>query len=107
MIEEAGFIIADMLFYPDELVRYVVPIILAKHLGVFGVERLGHIQAVEPHLIRINFLMPKSAFASPWMVLKLRAEQVGGLFVFCLARDAIKHQYSGTHADLIKIVVRD
>ncbi|MNI67408.1 hypothetical protein D3C73_1230380 [compost metagenome] len=66
MIQEAGSLILHILAHQPLLVQHR----LAQHrlpvgIRVFQREYPGHIQAVEPHLVRIFVLMPISALGRP------------------------------------------
>src|SRR2546421_8748140 len=61
VIEKTSFRIARVRFHPDELPCDVIEgRVVVKGSSVLRVERLAHVQAVEPHLVRINLLMPEA-----------------------------------------------
>ena len=67
----------------DELVCYMVPclsLILPgeESVDIFRAERLCHEQSVEPHLMRIDLLMPISTLACARMGCKLLPQSVSG-----------------------------
>jgi hypothetical protein len=66
-------------------------VFLEQH-GVFGVEGLSHVQAIEPHLPWINLFVPKAAITGARMMLQLAAQQVGGFFIFGFFCNAITKQ---------------
>jgi hypothetical protein len=81
--------------------------VFMKDGGVFGVKRLGHVQAIEPHLRRIDLLVPKAAFRGARVRPELRAQQTGRLPVFVLFRILIKKQEHSAQLDIIQIVLID
>ena len=44
--------------------------------GVFGIERLGHVKAVQPHLIGVYGLVPETSFRGAGLALKLAVEGI-------------------------------
>ena len=45
---------------------------------IVGIEGLGHVEAVEPHLMGVGLLVPEAAFGGAGMVLQLVAEGLHG-----------------------------
>src|SRR6266498_3931350 len=65
VIEQTRLRIARVTLDQNELFGDVVKIaVFMKHRGVLGIEGLSHIETVQPHLRRIYFLMPETAFRS-------------------------------------------
>lgn len=67
--------------HDDELIHDVVNSLLVlapgevPH-GILGVERLGHVQPVEPHLVRVDLLVPESPVGVAGLRLQLGVERV-------------------------------
>src|SRR2546423_14497532 len=60
VIQQTGSGVARVRLHPGELLRDVVESsVVMKDSCVLCIERLAHIEAVEPHLKWINFLMPE------------------------------------------------
>ena len=93
-----------MLFHPDELVGNVIPVVLAKDLGKLCIKRLGHVQAVEPHLRGVNFLVPEAALGSARLSLQLLAQGGGGLPVFLLPRHLIESEQVSSGQEVVEVV---
>jgi hypothetical protein len=62
VMEHTGFSVASAPFHPGKLIGNIVPVVFIPDKGILGIERLSHIQAIEPHLPRIDLFMPESAF---------------------------------------------
>ena len=64
MPEEAGGRVVAVAVHEDDLLRDVVAERgLGEEPGILREERRGHVETVEPHLMRITFLVPESALA--------------------------------------------
>src|SRR2546430_12905713 len=106
VIEQTGFRIARARLHPNELLRDIVEgCVLVKGRGVLGVERLAHVQAIEPHLVRINLLVPKATLMRARLRLQLFAQQIGSLLVFLLFSYPIERQQKFSFVDIIEVVV--
>ena len=73
--------------------------------SVAGIERLAHVQAVEPHLPGIHLLVPEASVRCARLLLQLPEQRVHGQAVFLVAGlfPEIKQQTTG--ADMIQIEV--
>ena len=61
VIKQTGFRISDMTLHQNKLSGNIIEVrVFMETLRIFGIERLGHVQAIQPHLIRINFLVPET-----------------------------------------------
>src|SRR5688500_3676968 len=83
MVQETCFGITRVLFHPYKLVANVTEVaFFMKYPGILSIERLTHIQAVKPHLVRIDLLVPEPTFISPGMAFQLASQQVYRFLVF-------------------------
>ena len=73
--------------------------------GILGIERLGHVESVEPHLVRIGQLVPKSPVVVAGMLLQLTEKRVENLGVTCLARTLGQDEKGSAGADMVEIVL--
>ena len=76
-----------------------------KCRGVLGVKRFAHVEAVEPHLRRVDLLVPEAAFGSARMCLQLFAEEGGGFPVFFLAGGFVKEEEIAAGKNVIDVVL--
>src|SRR5581483_8023148 len=89
VIEQTGFRVARMRFPPDELPSDIVErTIFVKGRGVLGIKRLTHVQAVQPHLIGIDFLMPETALVCAGVSSQVLSQLIGSFFVFFFFSDS-------------------
>src|SRR6185437_4033545 len=106
MIKETGGFVAGMLFDRYELFCDIVEdAILMEEPGIFGKEGLGHIEPVEPYLLRIFLFVPEAAFASARLFAQLTSQCRGGLVIVLLPRDLIEHQQDATAEHVIEVIV--
>src|SRR5437773_4730119 len=95
-----------MQVHQRKLLRDVVEIcILMQSLRILRVERLGHVQAVKPHLIGIDLLVPEPAVGSTWLGLQLSAQKRGRLEVLFFFRDLIEQQQNSAVEYVVEVVV--
>src|SRR5688572_12050610 len=104
VIKQPGLFIASVLFHPNKLVRNVVPIVFAENLRVLRIERLAHIEPVEPHLPRVYLLVPKAAFLGSRVRPELRAEKLNDLSILLVSRYAIHRHHRRAGRDVIDVV---
>ena len=110
--EEAGFGIAHVLVHEEELFGDVVE---ARWRSVdieFGgplesgeigcAERLGHVGAVEPHLIGVGLLVPVAAAGGARLEGELVFEEFGGLGVLVLLGDAVEQEGGAAHFNVVE-----
>ena len=45
-------------------------------IGIFSIEGRAHIDSIQPYLIGINLLMPKTAIGIAWMAFELAIQQI-------------------------------
>jgi hypothetical protein len=77
----------------------------SETMGVPGVERRGHINAVKPHLVRIDLFVPKAPLTRPGLRLELSHQQAHGLPISLVARLLIQSEKEFASVDLIKVEV--
>ena len=74
--------------------------------GVRGAEGLGHVGAVEPHLVGVDLLVPVAAAGGAGLQGELVVEELGGLGVLFLLGDAVDEQDGAAHLDVVEGVAR-
>ena len=77
-----------------------------------GVEGLGHVQAIQPHLLRIDFFVPEASFRSAGLLPDLQVERIHHLAVLLPAGQFIQAEEGAARADMVHgigaaLVVRD
>src|SRR5437660_3842099 len=93
VIEQARISIARMQVHQRKLFRDVVEIcILMQSLRILRVERLGHVQAIKPHLIGIDLLVPEATVGGTRLRLQLGAPELRRTEVLFLGCDTIEQQ---------------
>lgn len=68
------------------LCRQIRPLHLAEGHGKFRQKRAGHVNAVQPHLLRVELFVPEAALRRRRLTLDLLDEAAAGLFILRLAR---------------------
>jgi hypothetical protein len=63
-----------------------------KSGGVLGVERFAHVETVEPHLRRIDLLVPEAAFGSARVRLQLFAQLRAAALRYFSCRVFVKNE---------------
>ena len=102
---EAGGTIRIMRCRKNKLFRDVVKgCRILCHRGVQGIEWLSHIQTIQPHLVRVDPLVPESAFARPWLLSQLAAKRIGSSTIFLFARQRINPEQSFARCDVIQLI---
>src|SRR5947209_1450527 len=106
VIEQSCLRVSCMTFHQYELVRNVVEVrVFMKRRGVLCIERLSHVEAVEPHLRRINLLMPEAAFRSARVSLQLLAQSISSFLVLLLFSHLVKQKQDSTVKYIVQVVV--
>ena len=105
MAVEAGLFVIRMLVGQAQLPYGVVDALraLARRQRVFEVKGRRHVQPVEPHLLRIAFLMPETAIRRARLLTELPAQRIGGGAIPRIARLLIEEQELFAVADIIQI----
>src|ERR1051326_4901562 len=104
--EQPRLRVARVLFYQDELPRDVVEVrVFVERRGVLRVERLGHVEAVEPHLRWINLLVPEASLVRARLRPQLFAQKRGGTPVLLLTRDVVESEQKSARHDVVEAVV--
>ena len=82
VIKQARFGIDEVFFDQGELPGNIIKVFrLLIENFVFSVKRRGHVQTVEPHLVRVSLLVPKAVLLCAGLAGELSAERVGGFTV--------------------------
>ena len=72
--------------------------------SVLGAERLGHVEAVKPHLIGIALLVPVTAGDVAWLLSKLIVKKFSGGEIALVARDAIQQEKLAAEKNVIELM---
>jgi hypothetical protein len=87
VIEEAGLRVAEVLFGEQDLFGHVVEEgRLAEGGAVLGEKRGSHVDTIEPHLVRVDVLVPKAALFGAGMTAHLAAQKFESFLVTLLVR---------------------
>ena len=83
-----------------------IPLLFRRKLSsVFRIERLGHIETVQPYLVRINLLVPECPFGSTRMGVELFADFPQHAAVFLISRIVIQSVIDTCRTYMVHIVV--
>src|SRR6185503_2295005 len=108
VIEQPGLIVARMKLHQDELLRDVVKRSgLVESGGPLRVERFAHEETVEPHLRRIDLLVPEASSRRARVSLQLLAQERRGFAVLLLLRFLVKQQQNAAGKNMIDVVLVD
>ena len=97
--------------HDDELIHDVVDSLLVlapgevPH-GILGVERLGHVQPVEPHLVRVDLLVPESPVGVAGLRLQLGVERVERHLIAHVSRAVVQFEKGASGTDVVEVVFR-
>ena len=106
VVEQAGLRIARVLLHEHELLRDVGEFFGMMGDGsVFGAEGLGHVEAVEPHLVGIALLVPVAAFGVARLLRELIVEEGGGGEVALVLRDAVEEEKLAAEEDVVELML--
>ena len=97
--------------HDDELVHDVVDSFLVPGpgevpRGILGVERLGHVQSVEPHLVRVDLLVPEAPVGVAGLLLQLGVERVERHLIAHVARAVVQFEKGAPGTDVVEVVFR-
>jgi hypothetical protein len=73
--------------------------------GVLGVERAGHEEAVEPHLVRVNLLVPEAAAGGARLLAELVAQGLQGNAVAVGGRLLVEREEDFAGRDRVEGVI--
>ena len=105
MSEQAGVRIAHVLVHEEELAGDVVEVGgLLEGGGVLGPKGLGHVGAVEPHLVGVDLLVPVAAAGGAGLKGELVVEELGGAGVLGVLGDAVEEEDGAAHLDVVQRV---
>ena len=107
MVVQSRFLVVRIFVHQTELRRYILNALVHIVLhGVADIERLCHIQPVQPHLMRVDFLVPETAFLRPRMLRQLHKQTVIGQFPALVRLDVVQHiqERTAVHAVYIEIM---
>ena len=77
----------------------------SNDLRVLREERRAHVQAVEPHLIRVPLLVPEAAFLGARMLAHLLAQELDGLAVLFVLRLRVEQEQRLAGVDAVDVVL--
>src|SRR5690349_11581934 len=106
VIIETGLWVAQVSRNEEELAHHIVHrcgISMARR--VFRIERLGHVQSIEPHLLWIDLLVPETTLGSSWLRGELLAQRVRCAHVARVVRAIEEREEYATFVDLVEIVL--
>ena len=88
-------------------IGYVLCAVFFRNIahGVLCVEGLGHVEAVEPHLAGIDFLVPESTLGRARLLFQLLVQAVHGAAVFRFAGDVVEREQGVSGADVVKGII--
>ena len=86
-----------------DLRKGVGKIALAEFALEQSIERLGHIQTVQPDLVGIDRLMPEVALKRTGLLPELLTQRIGGLFVLFLTGFPVEREKNAALVDVVKI----
>ena len=105
MIEEAGLWIARVLLHEDELMGDVAEVLrVMGDGGILGAKGLGHVEAIEPHLVGIALLVPEAAGGISRLLRELIVEKGGGGQIALVARDAVEEEKLAAEKDVVELM---
>jgi hypothetical protein len=106
MIEKTGLFISGMTIDVHKLVDDVIKRVgLVKHPRKHRIERFTHEQTVKPHLIRIDLLVPESAFPGARMMTQLESERLSCGAETLLTRRLVQCQERSSGCNLVYVVL--
>ena len=112
MTEKSCRRIVCVLCTSRELVCYVckqrVPLLFRSiSLGVFGIERKSHVEAVKPYLVWINLLMPELSRLCTRMRIKLLTNLSGytAITLVLIAIHVVKIEIDSCRTDMVYIII--
>ena len=106
VIEQTGLWVSGVPLNSDDLMSHIVePCRLVESRGELGIERGGHIDTVQPHLVGIDLLVPEAPFLSAWMGPQLLPQQRSSLFVALVTGGFVQEEQQLALVDLVKIVL--
>ena len=106
MVVQAGLFVPHVLF---DVHKLLVAVNTALHLVVAGlvlhVEGLGHVGAVQPHLPRVDVLVPEVALFGAGLGGQLAADGLDGLAVLFIPKDIVQGEQVLALIHVIQIVL--
>ena len=107
MIVETGFRVPHPDLNIGDLTTDILTVLLCvEALFVLHIERKGHIDAVEPDLVRVDQLMPEVPLRGPWHGAELRAYELEGLPVLLFSGEVIQRNKILGRVHIIERVLR-
>ena len=95
-----------MPFHQNKLPGYIIKVgVFMKCCGILGIERLSHVETIEPHLMRIDLFVPEPTVRRSRMRLQLLTKQCGSFPVFFLTCHFVKQQQAATGIDVVEVVL--
>ena len=102
---EAGGVVVGVAGHYDELAYHVGGHVLAVATAIFGHERRAHVEPVEPHLVRVDLLVPESALARARMGAHLCPQQVGGLAEALFVGLVVEVEQELARVDVVDVIL--
>ncbi len=106
VIEQTCFFVACVLLDQHDLIDDIVERFgFVETKRIFRKERSCHVDAIEPHLIRIDLLMPKTIDTIAWMHTHLLAQVFNGLAITVVPRALVCTVKQFACVDLVDVVL--
>ncbi len=108
VIVEAGDRVLHVGFYIFKLVNDVLALLHLREAGLVAhVERLRHVEAVQPDLVRVDVLVPEAAFLRARHRVELGADKVERLPVLFIAGLVVEKEQVRRGVDVVEVVLLD
>jgi hypothetical protein len=104
MVKQTGLWIAGVLFNEFELVGHIFQELqLVESQSIFCIERGGHVKPVQPHLKRIDFLMPEASALGTGLLLELAVQELERFGITLITGAPVKRKQELARIDLVEI----
>ena len=75
--------------------------------GILRIERLGHVESVQPHLLRIDLLVPETAFRGAGLALDLMVKRIHRHTVLLFPGQFIEAEKGPARTDMVRRIIRN
>ncbi len=83
----------------QKILRPVIP------ESIFGIKGSSHVEAVEPHLVRVDLLVPETALRSSGLGFELLPECMDHLLIYRIPRQVVEQEDHLAGVYMVKVVV--
>src|SRR5690554_7289122 len=106
MVQQAAFLVQRYTVGQLNLLgNYIKPFGVVKLLGVLRQKGRSHIQAIQPYLVGINFLMPVASRLRFGMITHLLNMQFNGIAILLLTGTLVQGNNIFSRIDAIDVVI--